>query len=138
MYLQAPMIIGRERFSETLKILQIDSIKHKKLLPRTNLIYKRILNIELIRNVVYRINKRCTLCGSNKQGDLCYGCPVHPLVCNNINGSINPSLIQKSRVSSRVAVSQLVFTLEQKAPEQKALEQKALEQISKLQSKILF
>ena len=65
---------------------------------------------------------------------------------------------KKSRVSSRVAVRQLVFTLEQKALEQKALEQKeveqkaleqkaleqkalgkkALEQISKLQSKVCF
>ena len=63
---------------------------------------------------------------------------------------------KKSRVSSRVAVRELVFTLEQKAleqkaleqkaleqkaleqkaREQKALEQKALEQISKLQSKV--
>ena len=37
-------------------------------------------------------------------------------------------MIEKSRVSPRVAVRQLAFTLEQKALEQKALEQKALEQ----------
>ena len=62
-------------------------------------------------------------------------------------------MAKKSQVSSRVAVRQFVFTLEQKALEQKALEQKAreqkaleqkaleqkaLEQISKLQSKVCF
>ena len=67
----------------------------------------------------------------------------------NLNHTLGTLVVnKKSRVSSRVAVRQLVFTLEQKAfdqkaleqkvLDQKALEQKALEQMSKLQSKVCF